>query len=289
VTPAAAARAAGLRILITGAASGIGRALACQLGTAGARLYLTDRDEPGLQAVADGIRAGGGTVVLAHPADVADYPAVCALAGRVHQTTAALDAVLNVAGIAIWGTVPALTHEQWRAVIDVNLMGTVHVIEAFLPPMISGGRGGYLVNVSSAAGLIGLPWHVAYSASKFGVRGISEVLRFDLAAHGISVTLACPGGVDTPLAGTVQVAGLDTGSAAFQDLVARFRRHAVTADQAASAIIAGMFRRRYLVFTSADIRLIHYAQRYLPGLYTLGMRLAGRAAARVAARAAQQP
>src|SRR3546814_2885911 len=75
-------------------------------------------------------------------------------------------------------------------------MGPIHVMEGFVPPMIAAGHGGHLVNVSSAAGLFGLPWHAAYSASKFGLRGISEVLRFDPARHGIGVSLVCPGGVD---------------------------------------------------------------------------------------------
>ena len=78
--------------------------------------------------------------------------------------------------------------------IDVNLMGPISVLECFVPPMIEAGRGGHVVNVSSAAGLFGLPWHAAYSASKFGLRGVSEVLRFDLRRHGIGVSLVCPGG-----------------------------------------------------------------------------------------------
>ena len=78
--------------------------------------------------------------------------------------------------------------------IDVNLIGPISVLECFVPPMIEAGRGGHLVNVSSAAGLFGLPWHAPYSASKFGLRGVSEVLRFDLRRHGIGVSLVCPGG-----------------------------------------------------------------------------------------------
>jgi NAD(P)-dependent dehydrogenase (short-subunit alcohol dehydrogenase family) len=254
--------ALGLRVLVTGAASGIGRAVADQLGAAGALLYLTDLHQERLDEVAASITSRGGTVALAHAADVSDIDQVRALAARVHETTDALDAVMNVAGIATWGTVSTLRHEQWRTVVDVNLMGPIHVIESFVPQMVDARRGGYLVNVSSAAGLIGLPWHAAYSASKFGLRGVSEVLRFDLARHGISVTLVCPGGVDTPLTETV--------------------------DEAAKAIVHGMFARRYLVYTSPDIRVIHAIQRYVPPLYVLIMRAFNRAADAVAARAAAQ-
>jgi NAD(P)-dependent dehydrogenase (short-subunit alcohol dehydrogenase family) len=276
---------AGKRVLITGAASGIGRALARQLGAAGALLYLTDRHQDRLDAVAAEVAAAGGQVVLARAADVTDVDAIMALAFCAHESTDALDAVLNVAGIATWGTVSTLTHEQWRTVIEVNLMGPIHVIEAFVPAMVAAGRGGYLVNVSSAAGLIGLPWHAAYSASKFGLRGVSEVLRFDLARHAISVSLICPGAVDTPLTETVEIAGIDRDSPAVRSAQARFRKRAVTPEHAAEAILKGMIERRYLIYTSPDIRLIHAIQRYVPPLYALIMRLANRGADIIAARA----
>ena len=275
----------GMHVLVTGAASGIGRAVAERLGRDGAVLYLTDLHQPALDAVADGIRAGGGTIALARAADVRDVDAVRSVAEQVHALRDALDAVMNVAGIATWGTVSTLTHEQWRTVIDVNLMGPIHVIESFVPQMVAAGRGGHLVNVSSAAGLIGLPWHAAYSASKFGLRGVSEVLRFDLARHHIAVTLVCPGGVDTPLTETVTIANLDKSSPVFTKVQARFRRRAVTAEQAAASIVRGMLARRYLVFTSPDIRLIHGIQRYVPPLYAVIMRAFNRGADAVAARA----
>ena len=116
---------------------------------------------------------------------------------------------MNIAGVSAWGTVDQLTHQHWKSMIDVNLMGPIHVIETFIPPMVAAGRGGHLVNVSSAAGLVALPWHSAYSASKFGLRGLSEVLRFDLARHRIGVSVVVPGAVKTPLVQTVQIAGVD--------------------------------------------------------------------------------
>src|SRR5699024_11740781 len=112
-----------------------------------------------------------------------------------------------IAGISTWGTIDRLSHEHWRRTVDIDLMGPIHVMECFVPPMIEAGRGGQLVNVSSAAGLFGLPWHAPYSAAKFGLRGVSEVLRFDLKRHHIGVSLVCPGGVDTGLVNTLEVAG----------------------------------------------------------------------------------
>ena len=114
------------------------------------------------------------------------------MAAEIHDEHGSLDVVMNIAGIAIWGTVETLSHEQWQRVIDVNLMGPIHVVECFVPPMIAARRGGHLVNVSSAAGIFGLPWHAPYSTTKFGLRGLSEVLRFDLRRHDIGVQPRLP-------------------------------------------------------------------------------------------------
>ena len=116
---------------------------------------------------------------------------------------------MNIAGVSAWGTVSTLTHQHWKSMVDINLMGPIHVIESFVPPMVAARKGGHLVNVSSAAGLVALPWHAAYSASKYGLRGLSEVLRFDLARNRIGVSVVVPGAVKTPLVQTVQIAGVD--------------------------------------------------------------------------------
>ncbi|GAB2916274.1 SDR family oxidoreductase [Rhodococcus aerolatus] len=273
---------AGMHVLVTGAASGMGRAVAEQLGAAGARLHLTDRDVAGLEATRDAVVAAGGRVETTHPADVADPAQVAALAAAVHGRVEAVDAVMNVAGIATWGRVEDLTLELWRGVVEVDLMGPIHVIDAFVPAMIRAGRRGHLVNVSSAAGLVGLPWHAPYSAAKFGLRGVSEVLRFDLARHGIAVTLVCPGAVRTPITGSVTVAGVDTSSDGFRRLRARFERSAVSAETAAERIVAGMLARRYLVFTSPDTRALHALQRHLPSVYALAMDRVNRSVDRAA-------
>lgn len=262
----------GKRILITGAASGIGRACADAAGRAGAHLFLTDRNGPILERAAAELRAAGADVRLAVPADVTDLEQIRALATKVHAEGGSVDVVMNVAGVAAWGTVDRLEHRHWQAMIDVNLMGPIHVIESFLPEMIAAGRGGHLVNVSSAAGLLGLPWHAAYSASKFGLRGVSEVLRFDLKQHDIGVSLVCPGGVATPLTDTVEIAGVDQSGPRFARLQAHFRKRAVSPEQAAAAILRGVRRDRYLVYTSRDIQAAFLLQRLFPPGYALLMR-----------------
>src|SRR5690348_6420035 len=264
---------AGAAVLITGAAGGIGRSLAGQLARQGAVLFLTDVNETALIDAVAALTGAGGNVAYASPLDVSDYEAVRAMAAEITEQHGALDIVMNVAGIASWGTISAMTNQTWHRLVEVNLLGPVHVLEEFVPPMIGAGRGGHVVNVSSAAGIIGMPWHAAYSASKFGLRGVSEVLRFDLARHRIGVSLVCPGGVDTGLTETVNIAGVDNHSPQFRKLQARFKKRAVTPEQAASSILWGIRKNKYWVYTSPDIRIAHLAQRYFPPGYVAAMKI----------------
>jgi NAD(P)-dependent dehydrogenase (short-subunit alcohol dehydrogenase family) len=260
------------QVFLTGAASGIGRATALAAAREGAVLFLTDVDEQGLLRVVEEVRAGGGEVAYAAPVDVSDHDAVRSMAAEITERHGAMDVVMNIAGIASWGTISAMPHRTWQRVVDVNLMGPIAVLEYLVPPMIEARRGGHVVNVSSAAGLIGMPWHAAYSASKFGLRGVSEVLRFDLARHRIGVSLVCPGGVDTGLTETVQIAGVDQATPQFARLQAGFRKRAVSPEHAAQAILRGVKRNRFWVYTSPDIRFIHLLQRLFPPGYVLAMR-----------------
>lgn len=264
----------GRRCLITGAASGIGLAVARAAGAAGAELYLTDINREGLARAERELTAAGASVAVARAVDLVDHEAVRRLGVVVHQRCDSVDVVMNIAGISTWGAVEELEHRHWRRTIDVDLMGPIHVIETFLPPMVRAGRGGQLVNVSSAAGLFGLPWHGPYSAAKFGLRGVSEVLRFDLRRHRIGVTLVCPGAVRTPLVGTVDIVGVNRDHPRIRKLTERFERHAATPERVAELIIAAVCRNRYLVLTSADTRLGLLAQTFAPPLYRLAMRIA---------------
>lgn len=268
-------------VFITGAASGIGRAVAAQCGAEGARVHLVDLNEVALRKTADELAADGVRLGLVAPLDVSDYEAVRALAQRLTHDYGAMDVVMNIAGIASWGTVQAMPHATWQRLVNVNLMGPIHIIEELVPPMIEAGRGGQLVNCSSAAGIIAMPWHAAYSATKFGVRGVSEVLRYDLARYRIGVSLVCPGGVDTGLVQTIEIAGVDATDPRFLKARQGFQRHAVTPEAAARAILTGIRRNKYWIYTSPDIHLVHLLQRYFPPGYALAMHIFNRAANRV--------
>lgn len=268
---------AGTRCLLTGAASGIGRATALKLAAEGAELFLTDRNAEGLADTVSDARALGATVTAHRALDVSDHDAVAAFAAEVHDAiggaTPAVDVVMNIAGVSAWGTVSTLSHRQWESMVAINLMGPIHVIECFVPPMVAARRGGHLVNVSSAAGLVALPWHAAYSASKYGLRGVSEVLRFDLARHRIGVSLVVPGAVKTPLVQTVEIAGVDREDPRVAKWVDRFGGHAVSPEHVADRILAGVRRNRYLVYTSPDIRALYAFKRYAWWPYSVAMRV----------------
>ncbi|MBT2266129.1 SDR family oxidoreductase [Rhodococcus erythropolis] len=255
----------GKTCLITGAGSGIGRATALRASEAGAELFLTDINNLGLEETVAMVGAAGGTVSMAKALDISDYDEVVKFGTEIHTQFSPMDVVMNIAGISAWGTIENLEHRHWKSMVDVNLMGPIHVMETFVPPMIRAGKGGHLVNVSSAAGLLALPWHAAYSASKFGLRGVSEVLRFDLKRHGIGVSLVVPGGVKTPLVGTVEIAGIDRNDPRVEKLTHRFEERAVSPEKVASCILRGIEKNTYLVYTSNDIRFGYWwARKFAP-------------------------
>ncbi|GED98849.1 SDR family oxidoreductase [Gordonia crocea] len=275
----------GRKVLITGAASGIGRATALAAAAEGAELVVTDLHPEPLDELAADVRAAGGTVLYHQAGDVSDYDWVVKFAQSVDAEVGVMDVVMNIAGISAWGTVENLEHRHWKSMVDVNLMGPIHIIECFVPQMVARGQGGHLVNVSSAAGLLALPWHAAYSASKFGLRGVSEVLRFDLRRHHIGVSLVCPGAVATPLVNTVDIVGIDRDNEEVATAIGNFHRVAASPEKAAAAIIKGIKKNRYIVYTSFDIRFGYWWARKFAFPYEVVMRIANDQFARLARKA----
>lgn len=263
---------AGKRCFLTGAASGIGRSTALKLAAEGAELFLTDRNAEGLEETVADARALGATVSAHRALDISNYEDVAAFAADIHSAHPSMDIVMNIAGVSAWGTVSHLSHRHWESMVAINLMGPIHVIESFVPPMVLAGNGGSLVNVSSAAGLVALPWHAAYSASKYGLLGVSEVLRFDLARHGIGVSVVVPGAVRTPMVHSVEIAGVDRDHPQVRKWVDRFSGHAVTPELVADKMLRGMSRNRFLIYTSHDIRALYAFKRVAWWPYSVAMR-----------------
>ncbi len=185
--------------VVTGAASGMGEAMAEHAAAEGMRVVLVDVEAPALAAVAERLGAAGASVWQME-ADVSDRGAVLELAEKVEAEVGDTWLLANNAGVGSSAPVHALTHEQWEFVLGVNLWGVIHGLEAFLPKMIER-DGGYVVNTASMAGFMTCPNLGAYVASKHAVVGLSEVLYRDLEAMGsnVGVSVLCPGGVVTKI------------------------------------------------------------------------------------------
>ncbi len=182
--------------MVTGGASGIGRALALAFAREGARLVLGDVDQDGMAETVSAIRAKGGEAV-AVPTDVSDLAQVKALADRAFAVFGKVHVVCNNAGVAVWGGLERATHRDCQWVLGINLWGVIHGVEAFVPPMIAQKEGGHILNTASMAGLIASQGLGVYNTSKYAVVGLSETLAKDLRAYGIGVSVLCPMAVDT--------------------------------------------------------------------------------------------
>ena len=182
--------------VITGGASGIGLAVGRVLAEHGARLVLADIEEGALDAAVAQLTADGHQAVPV-VCDVSDLGSVQALADRAFEEMGAVHVVFNNAGVAIGGPVAEMTHDDWKWVIDVDLWGPIHGVEAFLPRMIDQGQGGHLLFTASFAGLVPNEGLGPYCVAKYGVVAMAEVLRRELRPHGIGSTVLCPMRVGT--------------------------------------------------------------------------------------------
>ncbi|SHK63216.1 Short-chain dehydrogenase [Pseudonocardia thermophila] len=250
--------------VITGAGSGIGRALAVALAGRGARLALSDVDAVRLaDTVATCEKLGAKAV--GHELDVADRTALLAHADAVVTEFGQVNLVVNNAGVALMATVEEMSWEDLDWLMGVNFWGVVHGTKAFLPHLIASGEG-HLVNVSSVFGLIGVPTQSAYNAAKFAVRGFTEALREEMliAGHPVGVSCVHPGGIDTNIARSARKpAGMDDEEAARS-----FRRIARTSpEDAAKTIIRGIERNSPRILIGLDARAIDLLPRVLGSAY----------------------
>lgn len=181
--------------VVTGAGSGIGRAIALELARRGARVVVSDiNQESGEGTTREAQTYGTGAVFIA--CDVTSAEAVEALREGAEAAFGPVDIMVNNAGLAVAGPVTELSLDDWKWQLGPNLWGVIHGVHCFLPGMLARGRG-QMVNVASLAGLVGAPGLVAYSTTKFAVAGLSESLRFEVASRGVGVTAVCPGFVKT--------------------------------------------------------------------------------------------
>lgn len=252
---------------ITGAASGIGRALAVQLAAGGARLAIADVNASGLEETAEAIREAGGHATR-HLVDVSSRAAVHAFADEVVREHGGVQIVVNNAGVALGNvTVQQLDYDDLEWVLGVNLWGVIHGTKAFLPHLLTQPHAN-LVNMSSIYGLAAIAKGAAYSASKFAVRGFSEALRQELLGTSVALTVVFPGGIRTNIARNTRPATGGERSADPESVIRLWEGRArTTADEAAGRIIQGIARNAPRVVIGADARVLDLVTRFRPGGY----------------------
>lgn len=255
---------------ITGAGSGMGRTLALQLAQAGCGLSLSDINEKGL-AETLALLKPYAVRVTSTVLDVANKDAVFAWAEATAKEHGKVNMIFNNAGVALSGTVPALSLEDYEWIMNINFWGVVYGTKAFLPYLEASGEG-HVINTSSIFGLASQPLMSGYNASKFGVRGFTESLRQDLAMARSCVSASCvhPGGIKTNIAKTARmdsssqaITGVDTATS-----IREFEKlFTTTADKAASVILAGVLKNKRRILIGTDARVFDLLVRLVPAGY----------------------
>ncbi len=263
---------------ITGAGSGIGRALARDLAGRGTHLALSDIDEVGL-AETVALCEGAGVKVTSQRVDVADRGAVFAWADQVVADHGKVNLVFNNAGVALGATIESMSYDDFEWLMGINFWGVVHGTKAFLPHLIAGGDG-HIVNLSSVFGLLGIPSQSAYNAAKFGVRGFTDALRIelDVARNGVSCTTVHPGGIKTNIA---RNARMDDSVTAFTggtpDVGTDFDKVAMTTpEKAARQILKAVERNRRRALIGPDAKALDLLARLPAAVYQRGIALGAR-------------
>lgn len=251
--------------VVTGAASGIGRALAQRLSREGVALALADKNETGLAETAQ-MAASSGVAISQHVFDVTDAARLAGFPAEVIERHGRASILINNAGAAILGTVEQLSLDDYEWLMAVNFWSVVRCVKHFLPHLKKEPRAA-IVNLSSIFGIIAPAGQSAYSASKFAVRGFTESLRHELQATPLLVMSVHPGGIRTPIARHARIgAGVDPAIA--PSMVEAFDKVAPTsADTAAGRIVRGILRGETRVLIGADARQLDWLQRHFPARY----------------------
>jgi short-subunit dehydrogenase len=259
----------GAAAAVTGAASGIGRALSLELGARGCDLALADRDEAGLQVVAAEIKALHASKVTLHRVDMAEPAQIEEFAQAAIAGHPGLNIVTNNAGVALLGQFSEIDQAQMEWLMNINFWGVVRTTRAFLPHLATR-REAHIVNLSSIFGIIAPPGQTAYAAAKFAVRGFSESLRHELqmAASPIRLSVVHPGGVATNIARNARTGAGITDNARRAQAIDRFDTMAKTTPAAAALrIIQGIENNQLRILIGNDARFMDLLQRFRPATY----------------------
>ena len=253
-------------VVITGAGSGIGRALALNLARRGSLLALSDVDETGLAETVDQVQKAGAIKVRSDRLDVADRDAFGRYALDVVQEFDRVNVIINNAGVALAGDFTDLEYNDIDWIIGVNLWGVVHGTKEFLPHLIASGDG-HVVNLSSLFGLVSMPGQSMYNATKYAVRGMTEALREEMlvAGHPVGVTAVHPGGIKTAIARNARVSAKESKEETarlFDEKLAK-----MTPERAAEIIVNGILKNRARVLVGLDAHAVHHFAKLLGSHY----------------------
>ncbi len=244
-------------VVVTGAGSGIGRALALDCAARGSLLALSDVDEAGLAATVDLAEDAGARDVHTTRLDVADREAFTAYAAEVAEHFGRVNVVVNNAGVSLTGDVDELSYEDMQWIVDINFWGVVHGTKEFLPHLIASGDG-HVVNLSSLFGLISIPGQSLYNATKYAVRGFSESLREEMLMHGhpVGVTVVHPGGIRTDIVRNSRVSGSADKEATVKLFDTKLAR--MTPERAAEIIVAAVLKDKARCLVGLDAHAMHH-------------------------------
>ncbi|MEC9415487.1 MAG: SDR family NAD(P)-dependent oxidoreductase [Pseudomonadota bacterium] len=253
------------KIVITGAASGIGKSLAIKFATEGADLILCDTKQAKLKQTQN-ILVENGAVCDCYSIDVKSYSSMVDFAEQVTNSHGDIDILINNAGVSLMDKMTDADLDDFRWLMEINFWGVVHGVKAFLPSLLRKEKA-HIVNISSILGLMSMPGQAAYNASKFAVKGFTDALKMELSGTSINVSCVYPGGVKTNIAKNARV-----GKVINQDtrtrLIDEFNKLSyTTAEKAASQIIRGIKREKRRIMVGIDAKIADILVRLFPGNY----------------------
>jgi NAD(P)-dependent dehydrogenase (short-subunit alcohol dehydrogenase family) len=255
----------GKAVLVTGAASGIGRETALAFARRGADLFVCDRDERGLAEVERDIGALGRRV-LARRVDVSSRDQMAEFARVVHAEVEAIDILMNNAGVGLGASFLDTDLADWEWIVGINFWGVIYGCHFFVPAMVERGRGGHVVNVASSAAFMATEALSAYSTTKFAVFGLSEALRDELARHGINVTTVCPGMINTPITRSSPLRGPGAKAGARERVIEVYERRNYGPERVAANILKAVQQNRGVAPITPEAWFMYYLKRLVPGL-----------------------
>ncbi len=255
----------GKTAFITGAGSGIGRGIALSMGRCGCHLALADINPAALEETA-GLARASGVRVSVYVMDVRNQEAVKALPAQIQSTLGSIDILVNNAGVAAGGTFLQVSEEVFDRVIDINFLSVVRITRAFLPLLLQRPEA-RIVNISSVYGLISTPEQTAYAASKFAVRGFSNVLRHELENSTVGVTVVHPGGISTNIARDAAMPESMSEEEIRQRMSASARLLRMPPERAGEIIVKAIRQNKARVLVGIDARIISLVERLMPVHY----------------------